>query len=205
MQPFSTIPPNRLICVRPQAGHVHTISRFLLNGMAVSGALELGAELVFSAAPIPGLMAVFMALRGIHKLASDLKACDKEAARLMVYCAAMTKALTPVADKLQSTPELDHALKRAATALEALLGIITARQEHGAIQKLFTSQEFHDAAEAARQEVEAAVRGVMNAALVQGVVYAAETNGMVELLLQRRSVRCVCPVRAPASRICSTP
>ncbi len=111
---------------------------------------------------------MFKALCSIYNLASDLQACDKEAARRMVYCAAMTKALTPVAEKLKSTSELVQALSPFATALEALHGVIAARQQHGTAHKLFASREFREAAEAARQEVEAAVRGVMDAALVQG-------------------------------------
>ena len=52
-----------------------------------------------------------------------------------------------------------QALSPAATTLEALHGVIAARQQHGTAHTMFASREFREAAEATLQEVEAAVRG----------------------------------------------
>jgi hypothetical protein len=151
----------------------------------LDGALELG-QVLASAAPIPGLLLVLLAFQQIHALARDLQACDEEGARLMVFCAAMTRALAPVAERLRPTPPLTDALDRAARALGALRELLETNSRRGLIERLLNGDEFRDAAAAARREVERAVRGAMDAAQLQGVEDAAETRRMVELLLRRR-------------------
>jgi hypothetical protein len=173
---------------RAQARHLDKLCQYMnaqTRLVTFDGAFGLG-EVVASAVPVPGFLLVLGVLRHIHGLARNLQACDEEGARLMVYCAAMTKALAPVVNRVRPTPELTEALDRAAAALEALRDMLEWNGQRGMVERMFSSDRFRGAAEAARREVEGAVRGAMDVAQVQGVEDAAETRSMVEHLVRRR-------------------
>jgi hypothetical protein len=191
------------MCCFAQERHLSKLSCSMLEGTSLKNlgeGLEIGAELI--GLVIPGVPALFSVLRAIHNVASSFVGCTEESARLMSYCAAMATALSRFKGKVRETPELTTALKEAAEALKQLRDLIDQHLGQSNIAMMFTSVSYKNASEKVRQDVENAVRKVMDEAQLQGMEDAAETRGNVEMLLKRRYVHACADRRGRPLLVC---
>ena len=176
--------------MNPQERNLTKIESSLLVGSfcpTIVGSIAMGAEIIASVIPIPGISLVLGALKGIYDTAERSTVSAEESARLMAYCGATTAALSQYARLIQPTDATLRLLTDAANALEALNALVATNAARSALSQLFAGNDYKLAAMSAEKEVERAMRSLMDLATVQGMAEAASINGKVDMLLKRRS------------------
>jgi hypothetical protein len=156
--------------------------------------LALGVEVLVSLAPVPGLTLALGALKCLYEAVNGVAGGGEEAARIAAYCGATTAALSRYAGLVKpSDAEALRLLADATRALKTLQGLVEAQASRGTLAKLFfSSAGYREAAHAAEQEVDRAVRMLMFLATERSMADAAAVNVKVDALLKKR-----CPPHPP--------
>ena len=167
----------------------------------VASAMATGATVIAAAAaaaaPVPVFPAIITVLQRIYDAVSEWKESKEEAARLAVYCGAMTASLSTFSGKVNLDSDATNLMSIAKESLLELLELLNAQRGRNVFIQIFTARAFKDATSKAEQEVNKALKAVMFRAQVQSMADIEEIKFNVEEIVRKRCCRA-----EPGTRMC---